>query len=626
MRVRLVKKSKKAVGLFKKPYFRKLLILSLASIILYFIFAILSVNRVLFNTYLGSQNVGGLKVKDAKFVLNERLAEFEGSVATFVLEDKIVEIGLSDLGIRYETEATFEKFYIMGRLGNLIRDLILNFKSPFALNQVRPVYTIDVLKLESFVESNFSEDEEAAYDAQIVIETGGPRIREAKNGSVIDKNRLVSDLLARLDKLSSEPIEIVKTEQLPKVESGDLAVALEEYKSLIGKRVVLVFGFDSWRLEGEALVSILKILPVGYEDGYIMKLIAGDSTVLVTRVLLADSSNFKVNVEIDDVKIGEFLSKISGVINRDAVNATAIFENGKISQFTPAIDGQKLDIEETRRLILDNVFAPSDSKKPEIAIKLPVVVTVAKIANEEINSLGIRELIGRGVSYFSGSIANRIFNIELGAKRINGTLVAPGDVFSFNKTVREVSGKTGYKQAYVISSGRTVLDDGGGICQVSTTIFRAAVNSGLPIVSRTAHAYRVGYYEQRGFGPGLDATVFAPAVDFQFKNDTANYILVQSVFSRANSMLEIDIYGTKDGRVVEVSRPVVSNRIPAPPDKYQDEPTLPKGTIKQIDFAAEGADAYFTRKVYKNDQLLFDDVFKSRFRPWQAIYLVGTGG
>ena len=168
-------------------------------------------------------------------------------------------------------------------------------------------------------------------------------------------------------------------------------------------------------------------------------------------------------------------------------------------------------------------------------------------------------------------------------------------------------------------------DDGGGICQFSTTIFRAALDAGLPIVTRTAHSYRVGYYEQGGNKPGFDATVFAPAVDFQFKNDTDHHILVQTVVDRTNAKLQVDFYGMRDGRKVEISTPVVSNVVPALPNKYQDDPTLPKGTTKQVDFSAQGATSVFTRKVYKNDKLLIDDVFKSNYRPWQAVFLVGTG-
>ena len=171
-----------------------------------------------------------------------------------------------------------------------------------------------------------------------------------------------------------------------------------------------------------------------------------------------------------------------------------------------------------------------------------------------------------------------------------------------------------------------MLDDGGGICQVSTTIFRAALNAGLPIVSRTAHAYRVSYYEQKGFKAGFDATVWAPAVDLMFKNDTSHHILVQIVVDLPSAKIEVDLYGTSDGRRVELSEPVLSNFQPALPDKYQDHPTLPKGTVKQVDFAASGVTSVFKRKVFKDGLVIIDESFTSRFRPWQAIFLVGTGG
>ena len=320
------------------------------------------------------------------------------------------------------------------------------------------------------------------------------------------------------------------------------------------------------------------------------------------------------------------ISDIASYIDKQTADATIEFDGQKVTSFTPASDGQQLNQTLAKNLILEKISVDNLHPEKNISILLPVEVTRAKIANKEINSLGVRELIGTGVSYFAGSIPNRKFNIELGAKLISGTLIAPGETFSFNKLVGPVSREQGFKQAYVINKGRTVLDDGGGICQVSTTVFRAVLNSGLPIVKRTAHAYRVGYYEQKGFKPGFDATIFSPSVDLQFKNDTANHILVQAKVDTANAKLQVDIYGTSDGRKVEISNAVVSNITPAPPPLYQDDPTLPKGTVKQVDFEAQGATSVFSRKVYKGDQVIIDETIRSNFRPWQAVYLVGTGG
>jgi vancomycin resistance protein YoaR len=238
--------------------------------------------------------------------------------------------------------------------------------------------------------------------------------------------------------------------------------------------------------------------------------------------------------------------------------------------------------------------------------------------------LGINELIGRGSSTFRGSISGRIYNIGLASSKFDGVLVAPGDVVSFNNIVGDISSLTGYKTAYVIKDGRTVLGDGGGVCQVSTTLFRAALDAGLPIVERRAHSYRVGYYEQDS-GPGLDATVYAPTTDLKFKNDTPAYILIQTIYNAKNYSLVFEIYGTDDGRISNITKPVITSSSPPPDDLYIDDPSLPAGTIKQIDYKAWGAKTQFDYKVERNDEVLIDKTFYSNYRPWQAVFLKGTG-
>ena len=260
------------------------------------------------------------------------------------------------------------------------------------------------------------------------------------------------------------------------------------------------------------------------------------------------------------------------------------------------------------------------------SLRLSLVVDTLKptIKTEETNILGIEERIGRGYSEFAHSIAGRIHNVVLTAAKINGILVKPGETFSFNNAIGDISEATGFQPAYIIKDGRTVLGDGGGVCQVSTTLFRAVLAAGLPVLMRQAHAYRVAYYEQAGYKAGLDATVFAPSVDFVFKNDTPGYILIQTTTNRRNLTLTIDIYGTNDGRKAEILNHVVGGITPPPPDLYQDDPTLPTGTVKQVDFAAWGAKTSFQYKVTKNGDTLQNQTFYSNFRPWQAVFLRGT--
>lgn len=578
------------------------------------------------NSYIGNSYLGGMRYSESEEVINKILDKYGSSEATLVLNDQIVEAKIYDLGFEFDTNSISDQLYFFGDGNDYLSDLKQFYASFVKRREIKPIFSLNISKFNEFIDKKFSGIEKQPQSAKFAINAGRAVVVNSEDGEIINRTKIIFDLSEKVESLSLSPIEIEKISVFPEINSSELNLIAERYQNLLNRRIFLSWNYDSWKLAGEDLLQMLKIDHSGNLDGFLLTLDFGTNKTSLKNLSFDGSSSPGVEILVDNGKLDIFLHSIAKAVNRPAVNATAIFDGSKITSFAPAIDGQKLNVDEVKSLIFSQISVNNTGKNTDINIKLSIAVTTARIANDQINALGIHELIGKGISYFAGSIANRIFNIELGAGRINGTLIAPGDVFSFNNTVGEVSGKTGYKQAYVISSGRTVLDDGGGICQVSTTVFRAVLNSGLPIVSRTAHAYRVGYYEQKGFGPGLDATVFAPSVDFKFKNDTGRHILIQTVFNRANAMLEVDIYGTRDVRTVELSKPVVLNRTPAPPEIKQDDPSLPKGTVKQVDFAAEGANVYFTRKVYREGQLLYDDTIKSNFKPWQAIFLVGTGG
>lgn len=334
--------------------------------------------------------------------------------------------------------------------------------------------------------------------------------------------------------------------------------------------------------------------------------------------------NLPASYHYSDEELKTLLKPIADNINIPAQDALFQFQNGRVITFKPSSEGQEVNQEVLKSKLSSKTLSVVLSEKPQtINISITIRVLKPKITTEKANNLGIKELIGEGASLFQGSIPNRIYNISLAATRLNGILVAPEETFSFGKALGDISAYTGYKQAFIIQNGRTVLGDGGGVCQVSTTFFRALLNAGLPIVERNAHAYRVGYYEQDS-PPGFDATVYVPSVDLKFKNDTGNYILIQTALDPTYERLTFLLYGTKDGRQVSISKPVLTNQTPSPPPLYQDDPTLAKGVVKQIDFAAPGATSTFTREVTKEGKAIISDKFVSNYRPWQAVYLRGT--
>lgn len=300
------------------------------------------------------------------------------------------------------------------------------------------------------------------------------------------------------------------------------------------------------------------------------------------------------------------------------------FEHGRVTSFRASHDGRQVQKDEALASFDAAVKALPHAPMYHIVINVPVYAVKPVATTEKANSFGIKELIGRGYSEFQGSIPGRIHNVALAAARLNGILIPPGETFSFNATIGDISAATGYQSAYIIKEGRTVLGDGGGVCQVSSTLFRAALAAGLPIAERHAHAYRVHYYEEGGFKAGLDATVFSPSVDLKIKNDTNAHILIQTKTDTKNLTLAFELYGTHDGRSSEITNHVVWGESAPPPALYQDDPTLPVGVTKQVDWAAWGAKASFGYRVTRGNEVLQDTKFTSNFRPWQAVYLRGT--
>jgi len=323
-------------------------------------------------------------------------------------------------------------------------------------------------------------------------------------------------------------------------------------------------------------------------------------------------------------KLDEIILPLSQKINIDPVEALFKFENGKVITFRPSSEGQKIDKEKLNNQLLSKfqTLLIASSSLPTY-VSIPVKILKPNITTDKANNLGIKELIGVGTSLFAHSIPNRIYNVTLASTRLNGILVKPGETFSFDKALGDVSAFTGYKQAYVIQNGKTILGDGGGVCQVSTTFFRALLNAGLPITERHAHAYRVGYYEQDS-PPGIDATIYSPSVDLKFTNDTGNYILIQTAIDPSVQRLTFFLYGTSDGRRSNITTPVITSQTPPPPSLYQDDPTRAKGSLEQTDFEAWGASVYFTRTVEKDGKTIISEKFVSNYQPWQAIFIRGT--
>ena len=237
---------------------------------------------------------------------------------------------------------------------------------------------------------------------------------------------------------------------------------------------------------------------------------------------------------------------------------------------------------------------------------------------------GIRYRFGGGESAFYNSAPFRVQNIRVGSALIDGVTILPNDVFDFNATVGNISPERGFVDGYVIKTGTLVKEVGGGICQVSTTVWRAAYLSGLPIVQRNFHSYRVGYYElaSPNFRPsvGFEATVYAPYKNLKFRNDTGSSIFIQ-ISVQAYTM-QVNFFGAKPDRRIRITAPTFGVRKPALPPRYQADASVPLGKQRQIDRAVDGLSVWQNRTVlYANGGVRKDRLY-SNYVAWGAIIAV----
>ncbi|HRS23019.1 MAG TPA: VanW family protein, partial [Candidatus Woesebacteria bacterium] len=295
------------------------------------------------------------------------------------------------------------------------------------------------------------------------------KVNNGEIGRRVDQASLKTIILEALANYQfNQPIIIPVTNVGSLPDQNQLASSLKEAQKIIGRSVVLI---------GE------------------------NQEIILSDDLLISWYDFNNTYKTD--KISEYVDNLASSLKKEPVDAVFQFENGHVLAFRPAQKGYTLNVSQLVSLLNRRLPGLTSQTETQLRLDLPFIYSDPKVNNADVNNLGIKELIGRGSSSFKTSASYRNVNIAQGAAIVNRILVAPGETFSFNKALGKVDAESGFGKAYIIKQGRTVLDIGGGICQVSTTLFRALLNAGLNITERQAHAYRVGYYEE-DMPPGYD--------------------------------------------------------------------------------------------------------------------------
>ena len=489
-----------------------------------------------------------------------------------------------DFGVVWAPESIAQSAFQFGRSSTVVGNLAQRLQA-MLLGVVVPVtYQGQLDRSDQVIAQLKRKVDQAGINGEVLIGRQQATIRPAVVGKILDSGALSRLLQRRWQMLDFTPLTLPINESPPVFNDALTQITADKINQSLAIPYLLVLRDREIKLPADNLWEWVEVI--------------AQHPSLVVHLRPADLAKY-----VQDLKMQ---------VDQPVQDASLTIQDNKVTKFQPDQLGISLRTLETAAVIQASLL----TEQHKVEMVADYIEPRVKLG--ELNNLGISELVARGKSNFTGSPKNRRHNIKIGAARFDKALIAPGATFSFNKVLGEVNETTGYLPELVIKGDETTPEFGGGLCQVSTTAFRAALNGGYPILARQNHSYRVSYYEPAG----TDATVYQPYPDMQFKNDTVNHILIHTYIEGDN--LYFDFYGTKAGRRVELEGPRIFDITEPPPPVYVETSTLPEGEEKKIDTAHRGANTILYRYVYNaSGKEVRKDTFKSYYVPWPAKYLVG---
>jgi len=503
-----------------KKIYHSILLLTLFIGLIFTIFTLQIINH---QKIAWGAKIGGLKIdirqpQTAQQILENKWNEFTNQEITFFYQEDQFFAKLADFGFEANFQQTINQAYQIGRKSNFFGDIREQLVALIGYRNTPISYTINKERFENQVAEIFKNIEKPAQNASLVFnkEINDFSLQHSTTGTVIDKELLLNDLSNQLQLFSNNPIELNLSDDYPEIKNDEIDLALEKAQQILSNQpYFLIFNNELWTINKKTLIEWLKFYPV--EE---------------------NSDNQILGVSLDREKIEKYLDNIAKTINRPSINARLETEKNKAIVFNPAQEGFEIKRTATIDRLITNILLDSPIKKTTIiADKASPKITI-----KDTNDLGINSLIGQGFSNFAGSPKNRIHNIKTGADIFNGFILNPGEEFSFNNFLGGSGPEQGFLPELVIKNHQTIPEYGGGLCQISTTFFRAAANTGMQIIERKAHAFPVAYYNPQGF----DATIYEPKPDFRFINNTPARLLIQTIIK--GTQLTINFYGTDDLR------------------------------------------------------------------------------
>ena len=579
---------KNAIKEFKRKILKKGLIMLVGILVICIVFfglALSNRHKISRGLKIADISIGNSTPETAKIKIDGQVEKFlkKDIILKYKKENIIWAVKPEELGIIIDVNATLNRALKIGHQKNIISKSFQQALAFFGYYNIHLNYRIDEITFENFIKEKLDSINKPAVNAgwQYDKKSKSFTAVASQEGVIVDKGKLKLQLQKKAETLNKDDVSLNIIHDHPEVLESGTKDALIKAKEILTNAPYKLIVDDSLKispsqftLTKEEMIAMIEFKPVQDKN---------------------NPKNKVLGITLNREALDKYLADISLLISRPPVNAKLTIEEGKVINFALSQNGVELEVEKSISKIREEILSsPADKANKESKnINLEISIIPPKIYTKDIDNLGLTALLGKGVSNFSGSPKNRIHNINVGAAKFNGILIKPNEEFSFNTLLGEVEPEQGYKAELVIKKDKTIPEYGGGLCQVSTTVFRAAVYAGLPIKERQAHAFPVKYYNPQGF----DATIYPPHPDLRFVNDTPGYLLIQTKIKGQELIFEL--YGTSDGCKVELEGPV------------------------QYDIREDGSmRAKLTRRIFDKDgNFIRESVFNSNYNS-PALYPV----
>lgn len=561
----------------------------------YFGYSFLSGARMLPRLWIGTVPVGGLTRADATEAIGKAIKPLAEKGVSITVDQTIKTIKPQDISLSYDIAASINKAASYGKLPfKSIPQLIRNGRTVIRLSAQ---YNLE--QLDQTITDIADATDIPMQDVHLDFKNGTVTLAtETSPGLALNKDQIKKEVLDRIHNANTQTIVAERNRTEPKISLDSANTAKIEGENIIKNPITLTYKDRTWTIPSATLGSWLE----------------------------SNADETQLAIHVNEKTVAKYVTTVATDINAKTTAPKLVVENGKVTDFHMPKPSAALEEKTTIDALLKTLHDRRTNTETGKSIELAVNESTPPELPSNFLDMGIKELIGTATTSMAGSPTNRRLNIKNGVKFLTGILVEPNKEFSTIKTLGAIDNTTGYLPELVIKGDRTIPEFGGGLCQVATTMFRAILSSGLPITARSPHSYRVSYYEKDGngktIGPGLDATIYDPAPDLRFINDTPGNILIMG--NVVGDRITFEFYGTSDGRTSAIDGPHTLTTTPSGDAIYIKTTEVPEGTTKQVEKPHPGGSAIATYTVMRDGAQLYQKVFKSVYRPWPARYLVGV--